>query len=629
MKVIKRDGTIVDYDKEKIFIAIGKANDEVLDEEKATEEEIKEIVKYIESLNKKRILVEDIQDLIELKLMEMKRYELAKHYIVYRYRRALVRKSNTTDESIIRLIRNNQIDLNDNNSRIASVQRNYIAGEVSTDLTKRVLLRSKIVEAHESGMIHFHNMDYFIHPIFDKSFIDIEDMLNNGTFINGIFIDQPKSFRVACIVICQIIQAVLQNQCGGVTIDLGVLGKYYRMSYNSISQSIKLCLKDISDYDLNHVVFREAERELHAGLQTLVYQLNTMVTHSGEKPDVTFVMYLDENDPYINDNNYIFSEMIRYKREGIKNKDGNWVETEIPKLLYGINENNYKRGTKYFSTTEQARDCILYSKYGLELFSVKVGHEIVDNEISNSKRSEKKGNGVFSIGVVTINLPQIGIIADGDLNQFWKLFDERLDIVREALMLRYHALLSGTSDTAPIIWQNGAIARLNNGEKIDEYVKESSLSLGYIGLYELTKLMTGVSLSNEKGKEFGEKVLKYMNNKCNEWTKETGLSFNVYGTPDKEIYKRFAKIDLEHYGNIKDVTDKGYYTNSYHIDYRENIDKLDRLKIESEFQKLSSGDSDIYFNVGSYNEEEVDKLIEYIYDNVLSVKIKRVFDEGK
>ncbi len=644
MKVIKRDGTIVDYDKEKIVRAIGKANDEVIEEERATDLEIKNIIKYIESLNKKRILVEDIQDLIEIRLMEMKRFELAKHYIVYRYRRALVRKSNTTDESILRLIKNDTRDLvteySNSNSRNASAQRSYIASEVSRDLSKRVLLREKIVDAHENGIIHFHDMEYFIHTIFNSSLIDIEDMLDNGTVINGEMIETPKSFRVASIVLCQIIAAVASNQYGGVSLNLSVLGKYIRRSYEKTYERIKNCVKDsVSDIDIKKIVDLETTRELEAGVQTIQYQINTLMTTNGQNPGVTLFMYLDDKDPYINENAKLFEEVFKQRIVGIKNEEGEYVSACLPKLVYVLDENNALKGGKYDYITSLAMECAK-KRQAPAFISAKMMREVYEGNVFSPMGSraflspyrDNTGNykwtGRFNLGVVTINLPQIGIIADGDIELFWQLLDERLDLVREALMLRYHALLGGTSDTSPIHWQNGAIARLGKGEKFDKYVTNgyATLSLGYIGLYEVTKLMTGVSQTEELGNDFAFKVLKHMKEKCNEWKNATGLSFVLYGTPDICIDKRFAKVDLEKFGKIKDVTDKGYYTNSYHIDYREKIDNIKKLSIESEFQKISTGGFLSFIELTK--EDNIEEIIKYIYDNVIYVEIK-VFDKER
>lgn len=608
MKVIKRDGHIVDYDKEKIEIAIGKANNEVPEEEKATESDIKKIIKYIESLNKKRILVEDIQDIIELKLMEMKRFELAKHYIVYRYNRALVRKSNTTDESILSLLRNENKELNEENSNkntvLASTQRDYMAGEVSKDLTKRMLLPEKISKAHEDGVLHFHDMDYFIQPIFNCCLINIKDMLDNGTVINGKMIESPKSFRVACTVTTQIIAVVRSNQYGGQSVEVRHLAKYLRMSHDNIMKRLKKTLGKSVDADtLKKLVDEETNIELKAGVQTLQYQINTLITTNGQNPFVTLFLNLDDKDPYVKENAMIIEEILKQRYEGIKNEKGVYITPAFPKLVYVLDEHNCLKGGKYDYLTKLAVKCSSKRMYPDYISAKKMRENYEGNVFSPmgcrsflSPWRDENGNykfeGRFNQGVVSINLPQIGIIADGDEEEFWKLFDERLDLCREALMCRHHALLGVTSDISPIHWQYGAIARLQKGEKIDPFLKGgySTISLGYIGLYELTKLMKGVSHTEQTGTEFATRVMQHMKDKCAEWKKETGLGFALYGTPAESLCYRFAKIDLERFGKIKDVTDKGYYTNSYHVDVREKIDAFHKLGFEANLQKLSTGE---------------------------------------
>ena len=637
MKVIKRDGHSVDYDTEKIKVAIGKANREVPEEEQATDAEIKKIIKYIESLNKKRILVEDIQDIIEQKLMEMKHYELAKCYIVYRYNRALVRKSNTTDESILSLIRDENKELRDENSnkntRMASTERDYIAGEVSRDLTKRVLLPEKIVEAHESGMLHFHDMDYFVQPIFNCCLINIQDMLDNGTVMNDKMIESPKSFHVACIVTSQIIATVASNQYGGQSVDIRHLGKYLRLSKQKIEKRIKKVLgKDVDKKKIDELVDVELKKELASGVQTIQYQINTLMTTNGQAPFVTLFMYLRDDDPYIEENAMIIEEILNQRLLGIKNEVGVYVTPAFPKLVYVLDENNNLTGGKYDYLTHLAVKCSAKRMYPDYISAKKMRENYEGNVFSPmgcrsflSPWKDENGNykfeGRFNQGVVSINLPQIGIIADGDEDKFWELFDERLDICREALMCRHHALLGVTSDISPIHWQHGAIARLDKGEKIDKYLMGgySTLSLGYIGLYELTKLMKGVSHTDkEVGLPFATKVMQHMKDKCAEWKKETGLGFALYGTPAESLCYRFAKIDKERYGKIKDITDKDYYTNSYHIDVREHIDAFSKLAFETELQKLSTGGAISYVEVGNMqnNLKALEEVVKYIYENV-------------
>ncbi len=636
MKVIKRDGHIVDYDKEKIVIAIGKANEEVIDTEKASDTEVKKIIKYIESLNKKRILVEDIQDIIELKLMELKRFELAKHYIVYRYNRALVRKSNTTDESILSLIRNENKELNEENSNknsvLASTQRDYIAGEVSKDLTKRLLLPEKISKAHEDGVLHFHDMDYFIQPIFNCCLINIKDMLDNGTVMNGKMIESPKSFQVACTVMTQIIAAVASNQYGGQSVEVKHLGKYLRLSHDKIEKRIKKVVGKNVDKDIiKKLVDEETKKELASGVQTIQYQINTLMTTNGQSPFVTLFMNLEANDPYIEENAMIIEEIIRQRYEGIKNEKGVYITPAFPKLVYVLDEHNCLKGGKYDYLTKLAVKCSAKRMYPDYISAKKMRENYEGNVFSpmgcrsflspwKDENGEYKFEGRFNQGVVSINLPQIGIIADGDEEKFWTLFDERLDLCREALMCRHHALQGITSDISPVHWQYGAIARLGKGEKIDKLLMNgySTISLGYIGLYEVTKLMKGVSHTEPKGIEFATNVMQHMKDKCAEWKKETGLGFALYGTPAESLCYRFARIDLEKFGKIKDVTDKGYYTNSYHVDVREKIDAFTKLGFESELQKLSTGGAISYIEVPNmeHNLDAMEEVVKFIYDNV-------------
>ncbi len=636
MKVIKRDGRAVDYDRQKIEIAIGKANKEVSKKERATKEEIKEIMEYIESLDKKRMLVEDIQDIIEQKLMELDKYELAKKYIVYRYTRALVRKANTTDESILGLIRNENKELNEENSNkntcLASTQRDYIAGEVSRDLTKRLLLPEKITKADQDGILHFHDADYFIQPIFNCCLINIGDMLDNGTVMNGKLIESPKSFQVACTVTTQIIAAVASNQYGGQSVDLIHLGKYVRKSYNKFKNKLEKKYKgQIPDEIIEEMVQDRLKTEIKAGVQTIQYQINTLMTTNGQSPFVTLFLHLDPNDEYIEENAMIIEEVIRQRYEGIKNEKGVYVTPAFPKLIYVLDEFNNLTGGKYDYLTKLAVKCSAKRMYPDYISAKKMRENYEGNVFSPmgcrsflSPWKDKDGNykfeGRFNQGVVSINLPQIGIIADGDEDKFWKLLDERLELCKEALMCRHYALLGTTSDISPIHWQYGAIARLDKGEKIDELLKGgySTLSLGYIGIYEVTKLMKGVSHTTKEGHDFAIKLMKKLKDTTKKWKEETGLGFALYGTPAESLCYKFARIDKEKYGTIPDVTDKGYYTNSYHVDVREKIDAFEKLKFESEFQELSTGGAISYIEVPNmkYNLPALESVVKFIYNNI-------------
>ena len=636
MKIIKRDGRIVDYDRQKIAVAIQKANEEVRGREKASKEDIRNIIKYIEECDKKRMLVEDIQDLIEEKLMELEKYELAKRYIVYRYNRALIRKQNTTDETILGIIRNENKDLAEENSNkntmLASTQRDYIAGEVSRDLTRRLLLPEKLSKANEDGVFHFHDADYFVQPIFNCCLINIEDMLDNGTVMNGKMIESPKTFRVACTVTTQIIAAVASNQYGGQSVDMIHLGKYLRRSYDKFKAEIEEKYKGkINDDYLEELVQDRVKDELKAGVQTIQYQINTLMTTNGQSPFVTLFLHIEENDPYVKENAMIIEEILRQRYDGIKNEAGVYVTPAFPKLVYVLDECNSLKGGAYDYLTKLAVKCSSKRMYPDYISAKKMRENYEGNVFSPmgcrsflSPWKDEDGNykfeGRFNQGVVSINLPQVAIVADGDDEKFWKLLDERLELCKEALMCRHYALLGTTSDISPIHWQYGAIARLKKGEKIDKllYGGYSTLSLGYIGIYEMTKLMTGLSHTDPIGKEFALKVMKHLKCTVAKWKEETNIGFALYGTPAESLCYKFARIDKQKYGTIADVTDKGYYTNSYHIDVREKIDAFDKLAFESEFQKLSTGGAISYVEVPNMqnNIPALEEVVKFIYNNI-------------
>ena len=576
MKIIKRDGRAVEYNREKIEIAIEKANKEVRPRERATKEQIKEITKSIEELDKKRILVEDIQDIIEEKLMDFKKFELAKKYIVYRYTRALVRKKNTTDESILGLIKNTNKELMEENSNknaiIASTQRDLIAGEVSKDLTKRILLPEKISKAHEEGVLHFHDADYFLQPIFNCCLINLGDMLDNGTVMNGKMIESPKSFQVACTVTTQIIAAVASGQYGGQSVEIKHLGKYLRKSFEKFKKELNEQYEGkLSEEMIIDIAKLRLKSELASGVQTIQYQINTLMTTNGQSPFVTLFLNLEKNDPYIEENAMIIEEILKQRYQGIKNEKGVYVTPAFPKLVYVLDEHNCLKGGKYDYLTKLAVKCSSKRLYPDYISAKKMRENYEGNVFSPmgcrsflSPWKDENGNykfeGRFNQGVVSINLPQIGIIADGDEEKFWKLIDERLELCHEALMCRHYALLGTVADTSPVHWRYGAIARLKQGEKIDKLLKDgySTLSLGYIGLYEVTKIMKGVSHTTEEGHEFAVKVMNRLRKATNDWKAESGLGFALYGTPAESLCYRFAKIDKERFGEIKDITDKGY-----------------------------------------------------------------------
>ena len=636
MKVIKRDGRAVDYDRAKIQVAVEKANKEVKPKERASKEDIKGIIQYIEELNKKRMLVEDIQDIIEQKLMEIEKYELAKKYIVYRYRRALVRKQNTTDETILGLIRNENKELAEENSNkntlLASTQRDYIAGEVSRDLTRRLLLPEKIAKADADGVLHFHDADYFVQPIFNCCLINIADMLDNGTVMNGKMIESPKSFQVACTVTTQIIAAVASNQYGGQSVDMKHLGKYLRKSYNKFKKEIEKKYKGkLSDKIIEDLVQDRLKAELKAGVQTIQYQINTLMTTNGQSPFVTLFLHLEDDDPYIEENAMIIEEILRQRYEGIKNEAGVYVTPAFPKLVYVLDECNCLKGGKYDYLTKLAVKCSAKRMYPDYISAKKMRENYEGNVFSPmgcrsflSPWKDENGNykfeGRFNQGVVSINLPQVAIVADGDENKFWKLLDERLELCKEALMCRHYALLGTHSDISPVHWQYGAIARLKKGEKIDKllYGGYSTISLGYIGVYEMTKLMKGVSHTTPEGHDFAIRVMKHLKETVDRWKRETNIGFALYGTPAESLCYKFARIDKEKFGTIKDVTDKGYYTNSYHVDVREKIDAFEKLGFESEFQELSTGGAISYIEIPNMqkNLDALETAVKFIYDNI-------------
>lgn len=636
MRVIKRDGRAVDYDREKIRIAISKANSDVLENERVSNRQIENIIKYVEGLNKKRILVEDIQDIIEKKLMEIKKFDLAKAYIIYRYNRALVRKSNTTDESILSLIRNENKELSEENSNknttVASTQRDYIAGEVSRDLTKRILLPEKISKAHEEGILHFHDADYFVQPIFNCCLINIGDMLDNGTVMNGKMIETPKSFQVACTVMTQIIAAVASNQYGGQSVDVSHLGKYLRYSREKFRKKINDKHKGkISKEEIEKLVDERLKEELAAGVQTIQYQINTLMTTNGQTPFVTLFLYLNPEDPYIEENALIIEEILNQRLQGIKNEKGVYVTPAFPKLIYVLDEHNSLKGGKYDYLTHLAVKCSSKRMYPDYISAKKMRENYEGNVFSpmgcrsflapwKDKDGNYKFEGRFNQGVVSINLPQIGILSEGDEKKFFEILEERLELCYEAIMCRHYALLGTTSDISPVHFQYGAIARLKKGEKIDPLLKGgySSISLGYIGIYETTKLVKGVSHTDPEGEKFALKLMNKLRSTTDRWKKETGIGFALYGTPAESLCYRFARIDKEKFGVIKDVTDKGYYTNSYHVDVREKIDAFKKLKFESQFQKISSGGAISYVEIPNmrHNLEALEELVKFIYDNI-------------
>ncbi len=636
MKVIKRDGTSVDYDRSKIVIAIEKANAEVPEAERIDREGIDAIIDGIEEPKRPRMLVEDIQDLVEQGLVAANKFHLAKSYIIYRYNRALVRKANTTDESILALLRNENKELAEENSNkntmIAATQRDYIAGEVSRDLTRRILLPEHISKAHDEGAIHFHDADYFVQPIFNCCLINIGDMLENGTVMNGKLIESPKSFQVACTVVTQIIACVASNQYGGQSVDLRHLGKYLRKSREKFKAHIAYeCAGKVDEDTMERLVMDQLQCELKNGVQTLQYQINTLMTTNGQSPFVTLFLNLQEGDPYIEENAMIIQEVLRQRLEGIKNEKGVYITPAFPKLVYVLDEHNCLKGGKYDYLTELAVKCSAKRMYPDYISAKKMRENYQGNVFSpmgcrsflapwKDENGNYKFEGRFNQGVVSLNLPQIGILAGGDEEKFWPLLEERLELCFEAIMCRHNALRKVRSDSSPIHWQYGAIARLSKGASIEPllYGGYSSISLGYIGLYELTKLVKGVSHTQPGGIEFALAVMNRLRKACDDWKAKTNIGFALYGTPAESLCYRFARIDKERFGTIPDVTDKGYYTNSYHVDVREHIDAFDKFTFESQFQKISTGGCISYVEIPNmrHNLEALKDVVRFIYDNI-------------
>lgn len=641
MKVIKRDGKKVDFDPNKIVVAISKANREVIGNEKASIQNINYIVEAIEKLGLNEIGIEKIQDQIERKLMELGKYELAKRYMLYREKRSIIRQTNTTDESILSLIRNTNKEVSKENSNknaiLLSTQRDLIAGEVSKDIVDRLLLPERIVKAHKEGVLHFHDKDYFIQPMFNCCLVNIKDMLDNETVMNGKKIETPKSFQVACTVMTQIIAAVASNQYGGQSVNIAHLGKYLRKTYDKYYKKYyNHFLEEGKSEKEAEVLAKDfakmrKEEDLVAGIQTVQYQINTLMTTNGQSPFVTLFMHIVEGDEYEKEVAEIIEEILKQRIQGIKNSEGHYITPAFPKLIYVLDECNNLSGGKYDYITKLAVKCSAKRLYP-DYISAKKMREIYGGNVFSpmgcrsflspykDENGEYKFEGRFNQGVVSINLPQIAIMASGNKEKFYKLLDERLELCFDACMCRHNALKGVTSDYSPIHWQYGAIARLKKGEKIDKYLygNYSTMSLGYIGLYEVSKLMTGKSHTEKEGKEFVEELMKYLRKVVDGWKKDTNIGFALYGTPAESLCYRFAKIDEEKFGSIKDITDKGYYTNSYHVDVRERINAFDKLKFESSFQPISSGGCISYVEIPNMekNYEALEEIVKFIYDNI-------------
>lgn len=650
MKVIKRDGHMVDYAPEKIEEAILKANQEVEEEEQASKAQIKNIIKYIERLGKKRILVEDIQDIIEMKLMTIGKYTLAKKYITYRYTRELVRKSNTTDLAIKELIDGESEYWNTENSnknaKVVTTQRDYLAGITSTDITKRFLLPEDIVHAHEDGIIHFHDADYFAqNALHNCDLINLEDMLQNGTNINGVMIEKPHRFLTAMTIATQLITAVNSSQYGGCTITLTHLAPFVRDSYNRYLEKYKK--RKLNKADCEKYAKEDLKKEIIDGVQTFQYQINSMTTTNGQAPFLSVCMYLGETDEYKEELAMIIEEVLRQRIQGMKNDKGVYITPAFPKLLYVLEEDNIHENSKYYYITKLAAECTA-KRMVPDYISEKVMKQLKVDKNGDGQcypcmgcrsfltpyvdsNGKPKYYGRFNQGVVTINLVDVALSSDKDMDEFWKIFDERLELCHRALQIRHKRLSKATSDVAPILWQYGALARLKKGESIHELLHHgySTISLGYAGLYECVKYMTGHShTDNGKGKEFGLEVMQHMDDKCEEWKTEEDIDYSVYGTPIESTTYKFAKCLRERFGRIKGITDRDYITNSYHVPVFEEIDAFTKLKLESEFQRLSPGGAISYIETPNLtnNLDAVMEVIKFIYDNIMYAELNTKSD---
>ncbi len=650
MKVIKRDGHMVDYCPEKIEIAIEKANAEVAEEDRVSEIQIKNIIKYIEGLKKKRILVEDIQDIIEMRLMSLGKYTLAKEYITYRYTRELVRRSNTTDLSIKELIDGENEYWNTENSnknaKVVTTQRDYLAGITSTDITRRFLLPENVVKAHDEGIIHFHDADYFAqNALHNCDLINLEDMLQNGTNINGVMIEKPHRFLTAMTIATQLITAVSSSQYGGATITLTHLVPFVRSSYNYYLKKYEQ--RNLSPEQCEKFAKEDLKKEITDGVQTFQYQINSMTTTNGQAPFLSVCMYLGETEEYKEELAMVIEEVLRQRIQGMKNEKGVYITPAFPKLLYVLEEDNIHEDSKYYYLTRLAAECTA-KRMVPDYISEKIMKQLKIDKNGDGQcypcmgcRSfltpyvDNHGNpkyyGRFNQGVVTINLVDVALSADKDFNLFWKIFEERLELCHTALQIRHKRLSKATSDVAPILWQHGALARLKKGESIHELLHHgySTISLGYAGLYECVKFMTGHShTDNGKGKEFALEVMQKMNDKCKEWKEKEDIDYSVYGTPIESTTYKFAKCLRERFGKIKGITDRDYITNSYHVPVFEEIDAFTKLKFESEFQRLSPGGAISYIETPNLtnNLDAVLEVIRFIYDNIMYAELNTKSD---
>ena len=651
MQVIKRDGKVVDFDQSKIKIAIEKANKEVKPRERATKEEINQIISYIEELDKKRILVEDIQDIIEEQLMTFGKYILAKKYITYRYTRELVRKSNTTDQSIKELIDGESDYWNNENSnknaRVVTTQRDYLAGITSTDITRRFLLPEDVVKAHDEGIIHFHDADYFAqNALTNCELINLEDMLQNGTIMNGVMIEKPHRFLTAMTIATQIILGVTSSTYGGATVSITHLAPFVKSSYEKYYKKYKQ--RGLNEKQCKEYAEQDTRKEVSDGVQTFNYQVNSMTNTNGQAPFLSVCMYLGETDEYKQELAMIIEEFLKQRIEGFKNEKGVYITPAFPKLLYVLEEDNIHKDSKYWYLTELAAKCTAKRLVPDYISEKKMKEYKIDKNGNGNcypcmgcrsfltpyvdpETNKPKYYGRFNQGVVTINLVDVALSSKQDEEKFWKIFDERLELCHKALQIRHERLSKVTSDVAPILWQHGALARLKKCESIHKLLHDgySTISLGYAGLYECVKYMTGNShTDNGIGEEFALKVMQKLNDKCKEWKEAEKIDYSVYGTPIESTTYKFAKCLKKRFGTIEGITDRSYITNSYHVPVFEDIDAFSKLKLESKFQKLSPGGAISYVETPNLqnNLEVVLQIIHFIYDNIMYAELNTKSD---
>ena len=658
MKIIKRNGSEVPFDITKIITAVTKASDSVGGKSRLTREQINQIADDVteqcQALNR-AVSVEEIQDMVENKLMDMKAHDIARHYITYRYIQSLKRQTNTTDERILSLIECQNEEVKQENANknptVNSVQRDYMAGEISKDLTARLLLDPEIVKAHQEGLIHFHDSDYFAQHMHNCDLVNLDDMLQNGTVISGTYIEKPHSFSTACNIATQIIAQVASNQYGGQSISLTHLAPFVDVSRKKIAAEVEVEMAglDVSAERKKEIVERRLRSEINRGVQTIQYQVVTLMTTNGQAPFITVFMYLGEarNPQEKADLAIIIEETIRQRYQGVKNEAGVWITPAFPKLIYVLEEDNIRPGTPYYYLTELAAKCTakrmvpdyISEKKMLELKVDKngeghcytcMGCRSFLTPYVDPETGKPKYYGRFNQGVVTINLVDVALSSGGNFDKFWKIFDERLDLCHRALQARHKRLLGTPSDAAPILWQYGALARLKKGEKIDKLLfgGYSTISLGYAGLYECVKYMTGKSHTDAGAKPFALSVMQHMNDKCNEWKKAENMDYSLYGTPLESTTYKFAKCLQKRFGIVPGITDKNYITNSYHVHVSEPIDAFTKLKFESEFQKLSPGGAISYVEVPNMqdNLEAVMSVLQFIYDNIMYAELNTKSD---